>query len=70
MTEPESDADIDPTLDLLNAYFGAPDLGDDVMTPLVTPERGWFGRRAQGVTADVPGFDWYRPLLAGLLVAG
>ena len=28
----EIDADTDPTLDLLNAYFSAPDLGDDVMT--------------------------------------
>ncbi|HWD26589.1 MAG TPA: UPF0149 family protein [Rhizomicrobium sp.] len=30
MTEPDSDTD--PTLDLLNAYFSAPDLGDAVMT--------------------------------------
>jgi serine protease SohB len=26
--------------------------GDDVMMPLVTPERGWFGRRPPGVAID------------------
>jgi len=27
--------------------------GDDVTMPLVSPERGWFGRRTPGVAADV-----------------
>jgi serine protease SohB len=29
--------------------------GDEVTTPLVSPERGWFGRRTPGVAADLPG---------------
>jgi|SRR5579883_118905 len=28
--------------------------GEDVMTPLVSPERGWFGRRTPGVAEAVP----------------
>jgi signal peptide peptidase SppA len=28
--------------------------GDDVMTPLVSPERGWFGRRTPGVAEAMP----------------
>lgn len=43
--------------------------GDKVLTPLVATERGWFGRRAQGVgTAGFEAF-WARPSLADDLLS-
>jgi serine protease SohB len=42
--------------------------GKNVLTPLISSERGWFGRRTQGVAADIDGF-WSRPGLADEVVS-
>jgi hypothetical protein len=42
--------------------------GKNVLTPLISSERGWFGRRAQGVATDIDGFR-SRPALADELLS-
>jgi serine protease SohB len=43
--------------------------GDNVLTPLVASDRGWFGRRAQGVGSGGIEALWSRPSLADDIVS-